>query len=49
MGLLVECPWVRYPSQTMINCREKWANFRMVVIPELSLKEKGCVRQPISA
>jgi hypothetical protein len=34
MGLLVECLWVIYLSQTMINCRGKWAKFRMVVIPE---------------
>ena len=41
MGLLRECLWVRDPSQTMINCREKWAKSRMVVIPELSLKKRA--------
>jgi hypothetical protein len=41
MGLSREYLWVRSPSQAVINFGLKWAKSRMVVIPELSLKEKG--------
>ena len=40
MGLSSEFPWVRYPSQAVINFGSKWAKSLMVVIPELSLIKK---------